>query len=133
MPEKSRAQRGPVWWVRVTGPWQITSTGITGDAQGDLLYHGGPEKALHHYPQDHYSTWNAEIGDHPLLSVPGAFGENLATSGWTEHDVCIGDVARFGSAILQVSHASSSIDASGDPAWRSPCRERGARVGTGGC
>lgn len=104
----------------VPGPWQITSTGIAGDAQGDLLYHGGPEKALHHYPQDHYSTWNAEIGDHPLLSALGAFGENLATSGWTEQDVCVGDVARFGSAILQVSQG------------RQPCFKLNRRFGRSG-
>ncbi|AWN51060.1 MOSC domain-containing protein [Methylobacterium sp. 17Sr1-1] len=87
----------------VPGPWKITTTGIVGDAQGDLRYHGGPEKALHHYPQDHYPTWAGEIGDHPLLSAPGAFGENLATSGWTEHDVCVGDIVRFGPVLLQVS------------------------------
>lgn len=87
----------------VAGPWQITATGIKGDAQGDLRFHGGPEKALHHYPQEHYAAWTFEIGVHPVLGAPGAFGENLATTGWTERDVCIGDIAHFGSAILQVS------------------------------
>lgn len=85
------------------GPWRITIIGIEGDAQGDLKHHGGPEKALHHYPFDHYAVWSAETSVHPLLFGPGAFGENLSTVGWTEHDVCIGDVVRFGSAFLQVS------------------------------
>lgn len=104
----------------VFGPWQITTIGITGDAQGDLRYHGGPEKALHHYPQEHYPTWAAEIGNHPLLSAPGAFGENLATTGWTEHDVCIGDVVRFGTALLQVSQG------------RQPCFKLDRRFGRPG-
>lgn len=104
----------------VSGPWRITTTGIVGDEQGDLRYHGGPEKALHHYPQDHYPAWAAEIGDHPLLSAPGAFGENLATTGWTEQDVCIGDVACFGSALLQVSQG------------RQPCFKLDRRFGRTG-
>jgi MOSC domain-containing protein YiiM len=87
----------------VAGPWRIARAGLTGDAQGDLRHHGGPEKALHQYPREHYVEWAAEIGPHPLLAAPGAFGENLAAVGWTEAHVCIGDIARFGSALLQVS------------------------------
>lgn len=87
----------------VRGPWRITSLGIEGDAQGDLKHHGGAEKALHHYPRDHYAVWQSEIGRHPLLDAPGAFGENLSTYVWTETSVCVGDVVRFGSVLLQVS------------------------------
>lgn len=85
------------------GPWRITPDGIEGDAQGDRKHHGGPEKALHQYPREHYAAWATEIGPHPLLSAPGAFGENLSTTGWTEADICIGDVVRFGPVLLQVS------------------------------
>ena len=85
------------------GPWRITPLGLEGDAQGDRNQHGGPEKALHHYPRDHYAAWLAEDGFHPLLQMPGAFGENISTFGWTEANVCIGDVLRFGLALLQVS------------------------------
>lgn len=87
----------------IAGPWRIMKLGLAGDAQGDLKHHGGPEKALHQYPHEHYAPWAADIGDHPLLARPGAFGENLSTTGWTEADICIGDVARFGRALLQVS------------------------------
>ncbi|WP_407526989.1 MOSC domain-containing protein [Methylobacterium oryzisoli] len=104
----------------VPGPWQITAHGIVGDAQADLRYHGGPEKALHQYPRDHYAVWAAEIGEHPLLAAPGAFGENLSTLGWTEHDVCIGDIARVGSALLQVSQG------------RQPCYKLDRRFGRPG-
>lgn len=85
------------------GPWRITPDGLEGDAQGDRKHHGGTEKALHHYPREHYAAWATEIGPHPLLSAPGAFGENLSTTGWIEGNVCIGDVVRFGPVLLQVS------------------------------
>lgn len=99
------------------GPWQITRVGLAGDAQGDLKHHGGPEKAVHHYPREHYGTWRDEIGAHPLLDAPGAFGENLSTTGWTEQSVHIGDVVRFGTAVLQVSQG------------RQPCWKLNVRFG----
>lgn len=77
--------------------------GLAGDEQGDLKVHGGTEKAIHHYPREHYSAWVTELGEHPLLTRPGAFGENFSTFGWTESDVCLGDRIRVGTALLQVS------------------------------
>ncbi|MGA4476286.1 MOSC domain-containing protein [Ectopseudomonas chengduensis] len=81
----------------------VTTLGLAGDEQGDLRVHGGVEKAIHHYPREHYAAWLAELGEHPLLMQPGAFGENFSTMGWTEDDVCLGDLIRAGSALLQVS------------------------------
>jgi MOSC domain-containing protein YiiM len=65
--------------------------------------HGGPDKAIHHYPFDHYAGWQADIGAHPMLAQPGAFGENLSTTGITEADICVGDRLRAGSVVLEVS------------------------------
>ncbi len=87
----------------VSGPWGVGVQGLVNDAQANRAHHGGPEKALHHYALDHYAAWIAEIGAHPLLAAPGAFGENLSAAGWTEDNICIGDVIRFGAARLQVS------------------------------
>lgn len=39
---------------RAAGPLKLTRTGFAGDPQDDLAVHGGPEKAVHHYPGDHY-------------------------------------------------------------------------------
>lgn len=77
--------------------------GLEGDEQGDLRVHGGVEKAIHHYPREHYAAWIAELGEHPLLMQAGAFGENFSTSGWSEADVCLGDRVRAGTALLEVS------------------------------
>ncbi len=93
------------------GPWRIGATGLVGDAQADLVHHGGPEKALHHYAFDHYAAWRAEIGPVAPLAAPGAFGENLSTQGWTEDNVCLGDVVAFGTALLQVSQGRQ-------PCWK---------------
>ncbi|NQD92376.1 MOSC domain-containing protein, partial [Pseudomonas sp. CrR25] len=49
------------------------------------------------------AAWAAELGAHPLLMQPGAFGENFSSTGWTEHDVCLGDRIRVGTALLEVS------------------------------
>jgi MOSC domain-containing protein YiiM len=87
----------------VSGPWGIGVHGLVNDSQANRTHHGGPEKALHHYPLEHYTAWIDEIGAQPLLAAPGAFGENLSTQGWTEETICIGDVVRFGAARLQVS------------------------------
>ncbi len=81
----------------------ITRLGLVGDEQADRSVHGGPDKALHHYPFEHYAQWQAEQPDHPKLTKSGAFGENLSTTGLTEEDVCIGDRFRCGIALVEVS------------------------------
>jgi len=85
------------------GPLAVTTLGLGGDEQGDLRVHGGMEKAIHHYPYEHYAAWAAELGAHQLLAQPGAFGENFSSTGWSERDVCLGDRVRVGTALLEVS------------------------------
>ncbi|GGF68309.1 molybdenum cofactor sulfurase [Azorhizobium oxalatiphilum] len=97
--------------IPVSAPVSLTATGFAGDGQGDHRHHGGPEKAVHHYPFDHYAAWAREIGDHHLLTRPGAFGENLSTFGLTEEAVAIGDVFELGSAVIEISQGRQ-------PCWR---------------
>lgn len=91
--------------------------GLQGDEQADLVHHGGTDKAIHHYPRDHYEFWKAELGAHPLLEAPGAFGENISTSGLIEDDICLGDRLRLGTAVVEVSQG------------RQPCWKVGHRLG----
>ena len=95
--------RSAIAKVAQTGRLTAGALGLAGDEQGDLRVHGGVDKAIHHYPRDHYAAWREELGEHPLLAQPGAFGENFSTTGWTEHDVCLGDRIRAGTALLEVS------------------------------
>lgn len=97
-----RPRQGPV----LAGP-----EGLDGDEQGDRRVHGGPDKAIHHYPHDHYAAWRAELGPHPLLEAPGAFGENISTRGVTEADLCLGDRLRLGAAVVEVSQGRQ-------PCWK---------------
>jgi MOSC domain-containing protein YiiM len=38
----------------VEGPIRVTKHGVMGDEHADLRNHGGLDKALHHYPCEHY-------------------------------------------------------------------------------
>jgi MOSC domain-containing protein YiiM len=87
--------------VVTDGALRLTRVNLTGDRQADLRAHGGPDKAVYAYPSEHLPVWTEEL--HPVEPLgPGAFGENLTTSGWTEVTVRIGDVWAWGEAVLQV-------------------------------
>ncbi len=91
---------------------KITRNGLAGDEQGDTRHHGGPEKALHHYPFEHYETWCDEYPDiDPSVMAVGAFGENFSTVGFTEKNVCIGDIFVLPDATLQISQGRQ-------PCWK---------------
>ncbi|MTH76127.1 MOSC domain-containing protein [Paracoccus aestuariivivens] len=101
----------------VDRPLQLGTTGLEGDEQADLRVHGGPEKAVHHYPFDHYAAWRTDLGDLPILSTAGGFGENISTLGMTEDTVSVGDIFRLGGALVQVSQG------------RQPCWKLTRRIG----
>jgi MOSC domain-containing protein YiiM len=101
----------------VTGAQQIGPLGLAGDAQADLAVHGGVDKALHHYPRDHYDFWIERLGAHSLFDAPGAFGENISTFGLTETEACIGDRYRLGSALVEIAQG------------RQPCWKQAHRLG----
>lgn len=95
----------------VVGRVHLGVEGLACDEQGDRKHHGGPEKALHHYARDHYEFWLQAIGSRPVLDAPGAFGENLTTTGLTEEAVAVGDTFRLGEALIQVSQGRQ-------PCWK---------------
>ena len=95
----------------VEGMQEVTLTGIVGDEQADLAVHGGREKAIHHYPSEHYSHWKKQFPESQSIYVPGGIGENISTSGFTETDLCIGDILAVGSTRLQISQGRQ-------PCWK---------------
>ena len=95
----------------VQGKLFLSNTGLLGDEHGDKKHHGGPNKAIHHYPFEHYATWKNELGENNMLNAPGAFGENFSTLGFNEKNIAIGDVFRIGSALIQVSQGRK-------PCWK---------------
>ncbi len=91
---------------------KVTKLGLLGDEQADPRYHGGPEKAVHHYSSDHYPIWAEEFPkiETDRLST-GGFGENISTKGLSEVEVCIGDIYNLGSSVVQVSQGRQ-------PCWK---------------
>jgi MOSC domain-containing protein YiiM len=89
----------------------LGAEGLEGDEQADRSVHGGPDKALHHYPAEHYAVLAAAFPESAARFVPGSIGENVSTAGWTEESVCVGDVFRIGEARVQVTQPRS-------PCWK---------------
>jgi MOSC domain-containing protein YiiM len=98
---------GPTPWVSafaknpVEGPVRLSRENLAGDRQADRRVHGGPDKAVCVYSASHYPMWRTRLGVDDC--GPGWFGENFSVEGQTDADVCIGDVYRVGSALVQVS------------------------------
>jgi MOSC domain-containing protein YiiM len=78
----------------------LTRTNLDGDGQADLEFHGGEDKALCVYCEEHYSYWENHLGKQ-LESA--AFGENVCVRGMLESEVCIGDTYELGEAMVQIS------------------------------
>jgi MOSC domain-containing protein YiiM len=99
----------------------VGALGIVGDEQADtrrlhgVQIHGGPEKTIYAYPSEHFPWWSREL-EHEI--APGAFGENLTLRGAVESETRIGDVWRWGAALLQVTEP------------RGPCYKLGIHRGT---
>lgn len=100
-----------IYKTAVDRPLRLGATGLEGDEQADLRHHGGPWKALHHYPAEHYAVLAQEWPQAADLLAAGVLGENVSTHGLTEHDLCIGDILRMGSARVQVSQPRA-------PCWK---------------
>lgn len=100
-----------IFKLEVERPVWLGREGLAGDAQADRRVHGGPEKALHQYPMEHYMRLVRAFPDTAAQLVPGSIGENLSVPGWDEGKVCIGDSFRLGGALVQVSQPRS-------PCWK---------------
>ena len=90
----------------VSGPVFVGADKLDGDEQSDRKHHGGVDKAVLGYSFEHFESWFADadtIGHSDWKPSAGSFGENLTITGQNEEDVCIGDVYRIGTCVLEVS------------------------------
>jgi MOSC domain-containing protein YiiM len=99
----------------IAGSVRVTRLNLEGDEQSDLTVHGGPDKAVYAYPDEHYPAWRSELS-RPDLGF-GSFGENLTTVGLLEAEVGVGDRLRIGTAEFVVTQP------------RMPCYKLGVRFG----
>ena len=112
VPYTRPGSRSAIAKTPVRGPVHVGPLGLEGDEQGDPKVHGGLDKAVHQYAQEHYVPWRTELGALPVLAAPGAFGENIASTGMTEHSLCLGDQVRVGSSVLL------EVSQSRQPCWK---------------
>ena len=89
----------------VEGPVMVRRLNVDGDAQGDLVVHGGPDAAVYVYAFEDYAFWAAQLKREPASF--GWFGENLTVQGASSDAMCFGDVWRAGGALLQVTKPRS--------------------------
>lgn len=111
---KSRMVRTSIFKQPVADPVPVRAEHLEGDGQADLRVHGGPNKAVYAYPQEHYAFWQEHLP--ASLLVPGAFGENLTTLGLLEDQVRVGDCYQVGTAVLMAIQP------------RQPCFKLGIRL-----
>ncbi|MEO1037285.1 MAG: MOSC domain-containing protein, partial [Pseudomonadota bacterium] len=84
----------------VDGRIAVRRLNLDGDGQADLWGHGGAFRAVYVYSTEGYDYWSKEL-DRDL--APGTFGENFTVKGMPDDTICVGDVYRFGSALLEVT------------------------------
>jgi MOSC domain-containing protein YiiM len=80
-------------------PIEIGALGVKGDEQADLSAHGGIEKAIYVYPEEHYAFWNELLTRETKKQADlqyGAIGENFTIEGLLETEIFVGDKLLIG-------------------------------------
>lgn len=96
----------------VTTPIEVTKNGLVGDEHTGVGY--DVDRAVCCQSLAHYRFWRSYFRrDFP----PGTFGENIILDGFLDEDVCIGDVIRCGTALMQVTQS------------RTPCYKQAKKIG----
>ena len=90
-----------VWKEPVEGRRFVRRLNIDGDAQGDLVGHGGEHRAVLVYQMDSYRYWERELKRTDFTF--GQFGENFTVEGLPDSEVWIGDRFRIGGATFEVT------------------------------
>jgi MOSC domain-containing protein YiiM len=94
---------------------KLRKLNLDGDKQADLTVHGGVDKAVYSYPEEHYRFWQKELPD--MYLSWGMFGENFTTEGLFEDNVNIGDQFQIGTARVIATQP------------RMPCYKLGVKFG----
>lgn len=56
--------------IQVDGELTLGDLGLEGDEQAEKKIHGGPDRALCHYPREHYAHWARELPQQADSSAP---------------------------------------------------------------
>src|SRR5215208_1615166 len=90
-----------IWKSEVADRRWVDWLNVAGDAQADLVGHGGEHRAVYVYDISAYRHWERELGRDDF--VHGQFGENFTVEGLPDDEVCVGDRYRIGGALFEVS------------------------------
>lgn len=92
---------------------EVSLQGLAGDKVAQP-HHGGPGAAICIHLAEHYAFWKRQYG----IDLPaGSVGENVTLADLTESEICVGDIARVGTVLAQVSGP------------RVPCANLARRIG----
>lgn len=105
--DTARCGRSAIEKRQTEGVLQLGATGLAGDEQAEKAFHGGPDRALCHYPREHYDYWKMMYPEIKDRFVAPFFGENISTLGMTEDTVFIGDIYQWGGAVIQITQPRS--------------------------
>ncbi len=75
---------------------EISSSGVAGDRQNNLEFHGGPDRAVCLFSLERIMALQAE--GHPVF--PGSTGENLTVSGLDWDEIVPGMRLKVGEAVI---------------------------------
>jgi MOSC domain-containing protein YiiM len=78
---------------------RVSKTGVEGDRQRDLEYHGGPDRAVCLFSSDLIASLNGE--GHPI--APGTIGENLTIAGIDWNAMTPGSRVEVGEVELELT------------------------------
>ena len=98
---KGRTVHTGIWKDPVRGRCRVGRLNLEGDGQGDLLGHGGEQRAVYVYQIESYRHWQEQLKRTDFIH--GQFGENFTIEGLADDAVCIGDRYRIGSALFEVT------------------------------
>lgn len=82
---------------------RIGTEGIAGNEVGLTAHHGGPDKALFFMAESSIAALNRFCSNPDGCLGEAVYGENFVVSEWDENHICIGDLYRIGSAVVEIS------------------------------
>lgn len=113
---KGRIIETGIFKYPVSHPLMLGFEDVKNDSVVDRRYHGGIDKAVYAYSEEHYAYWESLYPD--LDWDYGMFGENITVSSLDETQINIGDTFKVGEAVIKVTKP------------REPCMKLGLRFGT---
>jgi MOSC domain-containing protein YiiM/ferredoxin-NADP reductase len=98
---RGKTVRTAIWKTPLRGPCRARRLNLDGDGQGDLVGHGGEQRAVLVYQMDSYRYWQQRLGRGDFEH--GQFGENFTIEGLPDAEACIGDRFRIGTALFEIT------------------------------